>query len=139
MVAFSAPLEGDQFVDTRARSAVRRASHEPQRTYVLAEASVRAVASEPNEIIVEVEPDPSPRTDGLYRKLKKLELIHQGLGERLSAAEHETSVLRNRYNTLVGKVRRARSQIGTLNSSTPYRPGAIERTFQDILEGLDNV
>ncbi len=133
------PSGRDQFAGTRVSDVARQASHEPQPTYAPAERSVRAVDSERSDVIIEVDPDPSPRADGIYRKLKKLELIHQGLGERLSAAEQEASRLRNRYNTLVGKVRRARSQIGTLNSSTPYRPGAIERTFQDILEGLDNV
>jgi chromosome segregation ATPase len=60
--------------------------------------------------------------------------------ERIIIPENiHITTLENKYNKLVGKVVSAKNKITALNQSTPYRPGAVERTLKDVLEDIGNV
>lgn len=59
--------------------------------------------------------------------------------ERIVPENIQVTVLENKYNSVVGKVVTARNKITSLNASTPYRPGQVERTLADLLDGLKNV
>ena len=59
--------------------------------------------------------------------------------KNVKSTENELTTLNNKSNTIVGKVASARNRIRSLNASTPYRPGAVERTLMDVLEDLKNV
>lgn len=53
--------------------------------------------------------------------------------------ETRVTTLENKMETMRGKVVSARNRIVTLNTSTPYRPGQVERAIKDVLEDLKNV
>lgn len=54
-------------------------------------------------------------------------------------SETETTTMENKIQKLIGKVVSAKNRITSLNSNTPYRPGAVERTLADVMEDLRNV
>ena len=59
--------------------------------------------------------------------------------KRIIPENIQVTALENKYGNLVGKVVSAKNRITSLNASTPYRPGAVERTLGDVLEDLKNV
>lgn len=73
------------------------------------------------------------------KKYNKLASTITALSERVSDAEKKVKVADNRMSKMVGKITSAKNRIASLNASTPYRPGAVERTLMDVLEDLKNV
>jgi len=69
------------------------------------------------------------------QKREKLELE----AKRVIPDNIQISTLENKMSKMVGKVASAKNRITSLNSSTPYRPGAVERTLSDVMEDLRNV
>ena len=73
------------------------------------------------------------------KKYDKLAASVTALSERVSDAEKKEKIAENKMSKMIGKIISAKNRITSLNASTPYRPGAVERTLVDVLEDLKNV
>ncbi len=59
--------------------------------------------------------------------------------KRIIPESLQITTLENKYNKLYNKLVSAKNKITSLNASTPYRPGAVERTLAGVMEDLKNV
>ena len=75
----------------------------------------------------------------LYTTIKNKTDDLVAMTRKVDSIEQERTTLENKANKIIGKIASAKNRIVSLNASTPYRPGAIERTLMDVLEDLKNV